>query len=147
MTMEPVKHIVIFDGVCKLCNSFVNFLIRKNSKNNLRFITLQEVDQLSVMRNPLQNKKYDSVIFVSDGIVYEQAEAVLKIMGELDGIMGWLKLLNWIPKNIQNSAYRLFAKNRYRWFGKFDSCILPTQEVQARFISPDELVISLLKKG
>ena len=127
--------IVLFDGVCNFCNYWVRFAIRHNKKKNLRFGALQGataqklLPQFSISTNELS-----SVIFIYNGKAYTQTSAALQICRNLDG--GWKLFygLYIIPKFIRDFFYNIIAKNRYKWFGKKESCMIPGPEIKSRFL-------------
>mgnify|MGYP003336171551 CR=1 FL=1 len=119
------KYLVVFDGVCNLCNAFVNFLIRHDKYDRLRFATLQSNKILPT----------DSVALITDGKIYFRSTAVLKILKKFGG--GWklFYALMIIPNPVRDWVYDLVARSRYQWFGKKDSCMDPEEKVKAKFIS------------
>ena len=131
---------ILFDGVCNLCNGFVQFIIRHDAHGIFHFAALQsEAGQalLAAHGQPLAAARADpdSVVLVADGRVYTHSTAVLRIAGLLGG--GWRMLgLGWaIPRPWRDALYRYVAQNRYRWFGRQESCMLPTPALKARFLT------------
>jgi predicted DCC family thiol-disulfide oxidoreductase YuxK len=128
-------YIVVFDGVCNMCNWFVNFLLRHDKKDRLRFALLQDADKLGLDASIKQNiSSTDSVAFIADGKVYFQSTAVLKILKRLG--RGWqlFYIFIIIPKPVCDWFYDFIARNRYKWFGKKDSCMVPDEKVRGKFI-------------
>ncbi|MDQ0417029.1 putative DCC family thiol-disulfide oxidoreductase YuxK [Croceifilum oryzae] len=126
------QKIVLFDGVCNFCNDRVQFLLKHDKKKELRFASLQsDFVQNWVSENGV--KLEDSMYFIDGDKLYSHSTAVLRIIRELG--KGWklLYVLSLIPESIRDNLYRRFAKNRYRWFGKSEVCMIPTPEVRNRF--------------
>ncbi|UTI42930.1 thiol-disulfide oxidoreductase DCC family protein [Niallia sp. RD1] len=125
--------IVLFDGVCNLCNKSVQFIIKRDPHNQFFFASLQ-----SEMGKSLLEKHHlsevDSVVLIKDDMYYIESDAALEICRHLSS--GWklLAILKGIPSFIRDPLYRFVARNRYRWFGKQDSCMLPTEEMKKRFL-------------
>ena len=133
-TLEHIKQpLVLFDGVCNLCNTFVRFLLKYNSERNLYFASLQgEIAKKIFICYPKINK-LESVIFIENGRIYSKSEAIFAILSHLRKFR-WLKFLNVFPLVFLNWAYDLIAKNRYAIFGKKDFCMLPNEDISNRFL-------------
>jgi len=130
------KKIILFDGVCNFCNSSVNYVIKHDKKDVFRFVALQsELGQQITDYLKIDTSKMDSFILYEPGIAYyTKAEAALKVAKELGGLVSVLQLFHIIPNTIKNFVYDIFAKNRYKWFGKKESCMIPTPEMRNRFL-------------
>ncbi len=131
MTENPL---ILFDGVCNFCNYWVNFASRHDQKKRLRFASLQgETAREILPRYQLDPSKLSSVILVDNGKAYTQSSACLRICKYLGG--GWklVYALMIIPKFLRDAVYNLVARNRYRWFGKKDSCMIPPADWKDRF--------------
>lgn len=129
------KHgIVLFDGVCNLCDNFVQRIIAADQKDYFRFASLQsEAGQNLLLSYPhLQELK--SIVYLENGKVFTKSGAALKISSHLGG--GWqlLKLGYILPHFLRNKIYDIITKNRYSWFGKKDQCMVPTPELKAKFL-------------
>lgn len=132
--METSK-IILFDGVCNLCNSSVQKVIKNDSKNIFKFASLQsDFGQRFLNENQLNSEEFDSIILIDGDKFYTSSDAALRIGKELKGIYKISSLLLLIPKFIRDGVYRIISKNRYRWFGKQNSCWIPTKELQDKFI-------------
>lgn len=132
--METSK-IILFDGVCNLCNSSVQKVIKNDSKNIFKFASLQsDFGQRFLNENQLNSEEFDSIILIDGDKFYTSSDAALRIGKELKGIYKISSFLLWIPKFIRDGVYRIISKNRYRWFGKQNSCWIPTKELQDKFI-------------
>ena len=132
--METSK-IILFDGVCNLCNSSVQKVIKNDSKNIFKFASLQsDFGQRFLNKNQLNSEEFDSIILIDGDKFYTSSDAALRIGKELKGIYKISSFLLWIPKFIRDGVYRIISKNRYRWFGKQNTCWIPTKELQDKFI-------------
>ncbi len=128
--------VVLFDGVCNLCNGAVNFIIDRDPGSHFRFAALQS-EQAAALLAPLgrvPEVEPQSFILVEDGKVYERSTAALRIARRMRG--GWKLLYAFmvVPRPLRDAVYRLVARNRYRMFGKAESCRMPTPELRARFL-------------
>ncbi len=129
------QKIILFDGICNLCNQSVQFIIEHDSKNQFKFASLQsEFGQDFLKKNQLNAIDFDSIIYIEGDNYYMKSSAALKIAKHLDGKISWLRYFWNVPPVIRDTAYGLIAKNRYKWFGKNESCWLPTKELKAKFI-------------
>ena len=127
--------IVLFDGVCNFCNSTVNFIIKRDKNSTFHFAHLQsEITKSLLEKYQLDGKGIDSIIYIENDKVYIKSTAVLMILRYLKMPYPLLYALIIIPPFIRNAAYDFIAKNRYRWFGKHDNCIVPTDELKERFL-------------
>jgi predicted DCC family thiol-disulfide oxidoreductase YuxK len=131
-----MKHkIILFDGVCNLCNGFVQFIIKRDHNAIFKFAALQSDFGQAFLKsknlNPLELK---SVILIDDETVYTQSNAALRILKHLDGAWKLGYTLIIVPPFIRNSLYKIIAKYRYKWFGKKNQCMVPTAELSARFL-------------
>lgn len=125
----------MFDGICNLCNQSVQFVIEHDKKNQFRFASLQsDFGQNFLKENNLDATQFDSVVFIEDDKFYTKSSAALKISKYLDGITSWLTIFMIVPKPLRDVVYSFIAKNRYRWFGKQESCWLPSPELKAKFL-------------
>src|SRR5690554_818644 len=132
--METSK-IILFDGVCNLSNSSVQKVIKNDSKNVFKFASLQSgFGQRFLNENQLNSEEFDSIILIDGNQFYTSSDAALRIGKELKGIYKISSFLLWIPKFIRDGVYRIISKNRYRWFGKQNTCWIPTKELQDKFI-------------
>jgi predicted DCC family thiol-disulfide oxidoreductase YuxK len=129
-----MESIILFDGVCNLCNSGVQFIIKRDSKCHFKFASLQsETGQMLLRKYGISNK-IDSIIVIENEKVYIKSSAALQISKYLDGCWKYLIIFKVLPSSFRNFLYDILAKNRYRWFGKKDTCMLPTLEMKKRFL-------------
>ena len=127
--------IVLFDGVCNLCNSSVQFIIKRDKKKQFLFASLQgQTGQEVLEKFNLPANNFNSFILVEGDNVYTRSTAVLRMLKKLGG--GWRLFYGFIiiPKFIRNAVYNWIAKNRYKWYGKRDECMIPTPELKERFL-------------
>lgn len=127
--------IVLFDGVCNLCNGAVNFVIDRDPKKNFIFASLQSSAAQELLKQfhlPLSD--YKSIVLIKQGVVFDRSDAILEIARELG--KGWpvLYAFKVIPKFIRDGLYKLIAKHRYKLFGKRDQCRVPTKDILTRFL-------------
>jgi predicted DCC family thiol-disulfide oxidoreductase YuxK len=128
--------IVLFDGVCNVCNGSVLFAIKRDSQSKLKFASLQSGFGVEQSKNfNLPSSSLNSVLFISKGKLYQKSNAALEIARHLDGLWPALYIFKIVPAFIRDFFYDLIARNRYRWFGKKDECMIPTPELKARFIA------------
>jgi len=129
--------VVLFDGVCNLCNRWVNFVIDRDPKAELKFAALQSSAAAELLRSvghPAALPEPDSVLFVEGGRVYQRSTAVLRIAGHMAGAWRLLAVLAVVPRPLRDLVYRWIAAHRYAWFGKTSECRVPTPALQARFL-------------
>lgn len=125
--------IIIFDGVCNLCNASVQFILRNERIPYFRFGTLQSEETQKLLELYANQDICDSVLLIEDGKLFQESTAALKIAKQLKHY--WiLYYLIFIPGWIRNPIYRLIARNRYKWFGRRDTCMMPTDELKTRFL-------------
>ena len=129
------KSIILFDGVCNLCNNSVQFIIKRDKKQRFLFSSLQsDAAQDILLQFQLKNSDFDSIIFIENGKVYQKSTAILKISKYLSGIWKLSYGFIIIPKFIRDTVYTFIAKNRYKWFGKRDVCMIPSKGLKLRFL-------------
>lgn len=134
--MENDKKIILFDGVCNLCNSSIQFVIKHDTQDIFRYAALQsEVGQKLILERGIDTSKVDSIILIHPGIAYyTKSDAALEIGAHLKGYRTISKALNMIPNTLRNIVYDFIAKNRYKWYGKKESCMVPTSDVIDKFL-------------
>lgn len=126
---------MLFDGVCNFCNATVNFVIEHDKAGYFKFTPLQsEIGEELIAKHGIDKAETDSVIVVEDEKAYTHSSAALRIAKRLDGLWSWASVFAVVPKPIRDSLYKLFARYRYRLFGKQDACMMPTPDVRARFL-------------
>ena len=129
------KIVVLFDGVCNLCNGAVQFIIKRDRSSKFLFASLQsDFGQSQLLKFRLDPSKLHSIIVLEDGKLYERSEAALKIASRLAQPWPLFATFRILPRFFRDWVYDLVAMNRYRMFGKKESCMIPTPETKARFV-------------
>ena len=136
MEIPQNKKIILFDGVCNLCDSSVQFIIKHDKKDIFRFASLQsEVGQQLMNERGIDSEEIDSIILIIPGqAYYTKSSAALEIAKDLSGGYSLLGNFLYLPEFIRNSVYDFIARNRYKWYGKKDNCMILTPELKAKFI-------------
>ena len=137
---STATHLVLYDGVCGFCDASVRWLLARDERAVFRFAPLQGSAAAALReRHPEIGGSLDSIAYVdaSDGSerVHLRSEAVFRILAELDPPWRWLALLRWIPRPLTDLGYRIFARLRYRVFGRLDECRVPTPAERRRFLT------------
>lgn len=129
------KSIILFDGVCNLCNSSVNYIIKHDKTEHFLFVSLQsDVAKEILLQNNSNKINLETIILVENEKTYYKSTAALRIIKKLNGLINVLYLFIIIPKFIRDPVYDFIAKNRYKWYGKKDSCMIPTDNLKKRFL-------------
>lgn len=130
------RPIVLFDGVCNLCNNAVQFIIRHDKQKQFLFTSLQsEAGQKLLLQYNFQINELNSFILIDNNKAYSRSTGGLKVLQKMNGGWSLFHAFIIIPTFIRDPIYNLIAKNRYKWFGKKDECMIPTAELKARFLS------------
>ncbi len=135
--MAPIHEhpTILYDGVCVLCSRVVRFIIRHDRAVRFRFASMQsEAGQRVLARHGLPLDGWDSFVLVEDGAAYLKSTAFLRIVARLSGPWPVLAVARFLPEGLRDRLYDLIARNRYRLFGRRESCMVPTPEVRARFL-------------
>ena len=131
-----MERILFFDGVCNLCNGTVQWVIRHDPQERVQFAALQsETAKVKLGAFAIDLEKLESLVLLEDGLVYTHSDAVLRLVRVLGAPWSWLSFFVFVPKFIRDSVYKFVAKNRYVWFGKVESCMMPTPELKKRFLT------------
>ena len=126
--------IILFDGVCNLCNGAVQFVLSNDKKNVFKFASLQsKFAQDFLKKHQLPTENFDTIILIEDDKISVKSNAVFKIAKYLTKY-AWLSVLSFLPIFVTDFFYDLVSKNRLKWFGKRESCWLPTDELKERFL-------------
>ena len=129
------KPIILFDGLCNLCSSSVQFVIKRDAKDYFRFASLQSsFGQSQLKKYGLPINLIYSIILIKDGVVYQKSSAALEIAKSLNGLWPAFYIFIIVPPFIRDWVYDIISKNRYVWFGKKDSCIIPTVALKSKFL-------------
>ena len=129
-----MNNIVLFDGVCNLCNRSVDFIIRNEKSDKLQFASLQSDVGKSIVNKSGLDEIPDSVMLFVDGELLVRSDAALAISTYLKRPYVYGIIFKYVPKILRDSVYNLIAKNRYRWFGKKEKCIVPSADERERFL-------------
>ncbi len=129
------KHIVLYDGLCNLCNSSVRFIIKRDPEAIFRFVAMQsDVGRALLKRYRAEHISYKTIVYICSGVIYTRSTAALLISRKLKGVCKYLYYFIYIPVPIRDSVYMLISRYRYRIFGKKEVCIIPDNKIKDRFI-------------
>jgi predicted DCC family thiol-disulfide oxidoreductase YuxK len=138
--MSEEKSVVLFDGVCNLCNSSIDFIITRDRKDRFLVGALQEEAGKKLLSRFEVNPEYlDSLVLIEGDQIFFRSTAALKIAKNLPGLWAWLYGFIVIPEGIRDVVYDWIGRNRYRWFGKKSTCRLPSPEEKAKFLTLQNL--------
>jgi predicted DCC family thiol-disulfide oxidoreductase YuxK len=127
--------VVLFDGVCNLCNGFVQFLVPRDPEGTFRFASLQsDVGQELLAERGLPTDDLESLVLIEGDDCYVKSSAVLQIAAHLGGVYGLLPPLRFVPRRVRDQIYDFVAARRYRWFGRKDRCTVPDGDTASRFL-------------
>lgn len=128
------SHTILYDGLCKLCNGSVKFIINRDSNTLFKFQALQDYQDFQKLESHFQKPIPDSIIYIQDEKIFSKSTAALKICKKLDSLWPLLYVFIIMPKPIRDYLYDIIAKYRYSWFGKYNSCMIPNKNIKDRFI-------------
>lgn len=129
------KPILLFDGFCNLCNSSVQFFLKHEKTNDFRFTSLQsDTGKALLKKYNIDPKVTDSLVLIHNNKAYIKSSAALKATAYMKGLYPLLQAFLIIPAFIRNSVYDFIARNRYKWYGKSESCMIPDPSLTQRFI-------------
>ena len=132
MNSQPI---ILFDGICNLCDGAVHFVIKHDPENQFLFASLQsEAGQRLLKQYKLSVENFNSFILIQDEKVYSKSTGALKVARQIKGVWSWLYIFIIIPSFFRDKVYDWIAQNRYKWFGKKEACMIPTPELKARFL-------------
>jgi predicted DCC family thiol-disulfide oxidoreductase YuxK len=131
---DDKKAIVLFDGVCNLCNASVIFTIKRDSKNNFMFASLQSAAGKQLAEKYGIPSSFNSFVLIDNGAAYTQSTAALRVLKKTKGLWPLLYGFIMIPAPIRNLVYKFISRNRYRFFGKRETCIAPNAELKSKFL-------------
>lgn len=133
---SPEKKIILFDGVCNLCNGAIQFIIKKDKNDIFRFVALQSELGIGICNYiGVDQNKIDSIILYNPGVAYYyKSSAVLEIAKNLNGFYSLISIFRIFPEKLRNYIYDYIAKNRYKWYGKKESCMIPTSGLKSKFL-------------
>lgn len=135
MNKQLTHSIILFDGVCNLCNGAVNFVIKRDPGNVFKFTPLQEKQGVLLLKkHAIDAQKLDSIVLVENKKVYTKSSAALRIARKMSNLWPLFFVLLIIPSYIRDGVYDFIAKNRYKWFGKKEQCIIPAPGLKEKFL-------------
>lgn len=127
--------VLLFDGVCNLCNCIVQFVIKRDPEGKFKFASLQsESGQTLLKKMGLPTDDFDSFVFINGNKYFLKSSAGLHVLKELGGVWKLFYVFIILPRPLRDFIYGLIAKTRYRIFGKRDTCMVPTQDIKRRFL-------------
>jgi predicted DCC family thiol-disulfide oxidoreductase YuxK len=129
-----MKRIILFDGVCNLCNTLVQFIIKRDHNKRFKFASLQSEIGEELMLKYHGEVDMDSFVYIEGDRSYQKSTAALRVCKHLNGAWKFFYLLLVLPRPLRDYLYELIAKHRYKWFGKKESCMIPTEEMKDRFL-------------
>ena len=133
--MKPEPSILLFDGVCHLCQGSVKFVLKRDRHERFRFAALQSPAGQKLLREyGLDPKVLNSLVLIEGGQSYQRSAGVLRLLKGLGGLWSLLYVFILVPRPLRDAAYDLLARNRYRWFGRDESCLMPTADIRRRFL-------------
>ncbi len=132
----PVRApLILFDGVCNLCNAWVRFVIRRDPTGIFRFAAQQSPVGQAVIEDHMRGAgQLSSVILIEDNAIYTESDAVLQVLARLGPPWSWIALLRVIPRLVRDGCYRFIVRHRYQWFGRTEVCQVPPADIRSRFI-------------
>src|SRR5436190_18213285 len=129
------KPVIFFDGICNYCNAIINFIIRQDKRKIFRYATFQSnAGQKILKESKLPTQIFESFLLLDKGKLYSKSTASLRLYNKLPWFCKWTQLFWIFPGFIRNGVYDIIAKNRYKWFGKREECMVPTAELRERFL-------------
>ncbi|WP_231887831.1 thiol-disulfide oxidoreductase DCC family protein [Fictibacillus phosphorivorans] len=132
---EITPAVLLFDGVCNLCNGSVQFILKHEKSETLKFSAIQSAaGQKLLLQHNIDPEQTNSVILINDGVVYTESDAVAKVAEFLKFPYNTGKYLKVVPRQIRNVFYKKVSNNRYKWFGQKESCMIPTPDLRNRFL-------------
>lgn len=135
MNTDINSPILLFDGVCNLCNASVQWVIRRDPQGIFRFAPLQsETGQSLLRQSGLSSEHFDTVVLVDGDRIFTRSDAALEIARRIGGVWSLLAVFRRVPRPIRNAVYDWIARHRYRWFGKTEACMIPRPEWKKRFV-------------
>lgn len=132
--MSDLDKIVLFDGVCNFCASSVQFIIRHDNTHSLKFASLQSTLGQKLLTQYNMPTSLEGVVFIENNKAYFKSAAAFKIVRYFSGFWRILNIFSILPLSVTDFGYDIIARNRYRWFGKNDSCMIPSPEIRSRFL-------------
>lgn len=133
--IRSFQHVILFDGVCNLCNGVVRFIIKRDKKKRFRFAALQSAAAMELFnKRKLDLPEMNTIIYIRNERIYYKSDAALLILQDLGGVWKLVASFRIFPLFIRNRVYNLIAKWRYKTFGKREVCMVPTEDFSDRFL-------------
>jgi predicted DCC family thiol-disulfide oxidoreductase YuxK len=129
-----MEKIILFDGICNLCQASVQFIIKRDPKAHFRFASLQSEAGQKLLTKYSISKDINSFVFIAGEKYYTKSSAALMVCKYLQGFWKLLYVFMFVPRPIRDRIYHFIAENRYKWFGKRESCLIPTSDLRKRFL-------------
>jgi predicted DCC family thiol-disulfide oxidoreductase YuxK len=135
MIARTQAPLILFDGVCNLCNAWVRFVVRRDPAGIFRFAAQQSPIGQTIIKEHLSNaNQLSSVILIEENAIYTESDAVLQILARFSPPWSWIALLRIIPGPARDACYRFIVRHRYQWFGRTEACQIPSADVRSRFV-------------
>jgi predicted DCC family thiol-disulfide oxidoreductase YuxK len=127
--------LVLFDGVCNLCSALVQFVIRHDPAAKFRFAAIQsEIGREIFQSHGLDPADLQTFVFIADGETFLRSDAAIEVVSRFGGAWRIFRVFRFVPRVVRDSIYTIVARNRYRWFGRKEVCMVPTTEIKERFL-------------
>jgi predicted DCC family thiol-disulfide oxidoreductase YuxK len=134
VTKTP-DNLILFDGVCNLCSALVQFVIRHDRAAKFRFAAIQSRIGGEIFQSlGLDPEDLQTFVFVSNGQMFLRSDAAIEVVSRFGGAWRICKIFRFVPRSLRDAIYSFIARNRYRWFGRKEVCMIPTPEIKARFL-------------
>jgi predicted DCC family thiol-disulfide oxidoreductase YuxK len=135
MNFPENTAVILFDGICNLCNASVNLVIKHDRKDHFRFAPLQSQEGIALLKKfNVDQQEKETVVLIENNQAYTRSSAALRIAKKMSGLYPLLFGFIIVPPFLRNAVYDLIARKRYKWFGKKESCMIPTKEIKQKFI-------------
>ncbi len=134
MTQIP-DNLILFDGVCNLCSALVQFVIRHDPAAKFRFAAIQsEIGREIFQSHGRDPRDLQTFVFIAEGKLFLRSDAAIEVVTRFGGAWSICKIFRFVPRALRNAIYSSVARNRYRWFGRKEVCMVPTAEIKERFL-------------
>jgi len=128
-------NLILFDGVCNLCSALVQFVIRHDPAAKFRFAAIQsEIGGEIFQSHGLDLTDLQTFVFAAEGKMFLRSDAAIEVVSRFGGAWRIFRIFQLVPKVLRDSIYSFVARNRYRWFGRNETCMVPTAEIKERFL-------------
>ncbi|GAC1420670.1 MAG: thiol-disulfide oxidoreductase DCC family protein [Flavisolibacter sp.] len=129
------QPLILFDGLCNFCNAAINFIVARDKKMHFWFAALQsEAAKPVLSKYDLADSEFSSFIFIDKNKAYWKSTAALKVCNQLPWYWKWTQIFWLVPPYLRDQVYSIIARNRYKWFGKKDQCMVPDIKIRSRFL-------------